>query len=69
MSITVTTDVVCDYPGCGLWETGMVGAHERSSDARAIVKQMGWARRNVAKRAGLITMVDLCPEHAEAEWT
>jgi hypothetical protein len=66
MSLTVTTDVFCDYPGCIQWEHGVTGVAVRGGDARRKVEQVGWVRRRFVSRSTSTVTVDLCPAHAGA---
>lgn len=55
MSVTVTTDIVCDR--CGVWETGVTGRTKAAiNDARAKVKEGGWTTKKVDSKH-----IDLCP--------
>lgn len=67
MSITVTTDVFCDYPHCGQWEHGTVGSTPNATGARRRVAPAGWRVRRFTNPAGLTVTVDLCPDHADVE--
>jgi hypothetical protein len=57
VSITITTDVMCD--GCGDWTHGVTGAGPSGVAARRVAKRCGWAHVKGAPGGG---MLDLCPE-------
>jgi len=57
MTVTVSTDVFCDY--CQAWCHGVVGSRALHREAHAVVARVGWVRRREAHR-----VVDLCPSCA-----
>lgn len=65
MSIVVTYDVQCDWPGCLLWADGAVGmiAERRititASEARINAERRGFSRRRLPGGQ----MGDVCWEH------
>ena len=56
MSITVTTDVFCDF--CDDWVFGTEGPRQNSTEARATAKRHGWER--ILSYSG--SYVDVCPK-------
>ena len=57
MSITVTTDIDCDYENCNNWEFGTVGTKQNTKEARKKVAKIGWTRCRV-----MGDLMDLCPD-------
>ncbi len=57
MSITVETDVFCDW--CSNWTEGIVAKHERVHQSRAIAREQGWRFRWSPKRR---QFEDVCPD-------
>lgn len=53
MSITVTTDVLCDGIGCSQWIHGVTGPRTDARSARNNARRDGWS---VTSRG------DLCPD-------
>lgn len=54
MSITITTDVVCDR--CANWYGGATGAAPLRMRARRAARACGWTRKAIDGE-----MLDLCP--------
>jgi hypothetical protein len=60
MSLSVSTDVVCDEPHCGQWVAGVSGRQKvHAWEARHRAVRLGWSREGRGDG-----FVDLCPEHA-----
>lgn len=57
MSITITTDVFCDF--CQLWTYGVCGGGGiiQTQKARKNAQRMGWAYKLISGK-----MVDICPD-------
>lgn len=57
ISLTITTDVFGDGPGCLVWTFGATGTAIEGRQARRQAKEDGWSRRQTY--GGL---ADLCPD-------
>lgn len=42
MTVAITTDLLCDSPGCGEWLKGMISDRDRAADVREKAKEIGW---------------------------
>jgi len=56
VSLTITTDVFCDEPGCLQWTDGVVHGRSDARSARHQARAVGWR----CDRTG-----DWCPEHVK----
>lgn len=55
VSITVSTDIVCDV--CHDWIHGTSGPRSNAKEARRVAKRKGWRRTTIDG-----TKVDVCPK-------
>ena len=60
MSITVTTDVFCDW--CSSWTEGMIAKDKDIYHSRAMAREEGWRLRWSIKRQ---KYEDICPKCLE----
>lgn len=60
MSVSVTTDVFCDY--CNNWEHGVTGNRAKAREARKEVSFKGWTRIWENSR---MCFLDCCPQCRE----
>lgn len=46
MSYTISTDIFCDHPGCGVWETEatVTGNKPMKREAWRVAKNIGWTK-------------------------